>query len=172
MEITVTGVDITDGVHRVHITAAIRLPETQPQEVPSPVVEPDAPAEDTTDRHKESEVLSSSRCVGGDAASGILEGNTHYNLLAYEQAGAVADNAPKLTASAADTTQPAASTTPPTTLTFGGVTIGVDGDMLFLTDMWKAAGAVNSKKPYEWLRQDGTKAFISSIWKLRAWHVV
>ncbi len=38
--ITVTGVDITDGVHRVHMTADIRLPETQPQEVPPPVGEP------------------------------------------------------------------------------------------------------------------------------------
>lgn len=39
VELTVTGVDITDGVHRVHMTADIRLPETQPQEVPPPVVE-------------------------------------------------------------------------------------------------------------------------------------
>jgi len=40
VEITVTGVDITDGVHRVRITADIRLPEAQPQEVPPPVGEP------------------------------------------------------------------------------------------------------------------------------------
>lgn len=40
VEITVTGVDITDGVHRVHMTADIRLPEAQPQEVPSLVVGP------------------------------------------------------------------------------------------------------------------------------------
>ncbi len=84
----------------------------------------------------------------------------HYNLLAYEQAGAaaVADEEDEYAAARVKEAAKAA-----TSLTFGGVTIGVDGDKLFLTDMWRAAGSDNSKKPYEWLRQDGTKAFIEYL---------
>lgn len=335
VELTVTGVDITDGVHRVHMTADIRLPEAQPQEVPSPVgevrdvpgvvtqlsldldvkttnpdappfvdfhtytaskmfgvsfkevtadmrneaktasfrdafrneldvptatdptpphdkgflvyddattaVDPGAPAEDTAssfEYRRITRVFSvgsdlpvweaptpttgfTPPAVGAYTLSVDAKGNTvgrsqdHSNLLAYEQAGAMPDNAPKPTASAADTTEPAKaaapltdglggkqhpgleaddecpncgtgtledqedrlacrgecgqffakrpSTTPSTTLTFGGVTIGVDGDMLFLTDMWKAAGSNLSKTPAEWRRQDGTKAFIEYL---------
>lgn len=252
VELTVTGVDITDGVHRVHMTADIRLPEAQPQEVPSPVGEvrdvpgvvtqlsldldvkttnPGAPAEDTAssfEYRRITRVFSigsylpvweaptpsgfTPPAVGSNTAG---RSRDHSNLLAYEQAGALADNAPKPTASAADTNESAKaaasltdglggkqhpgleaddecpncgtgtledqedrlacrgecgqffakrpSTTPPTTLTFGGVTIGVDGDMLFLTDMWKAAGSDDSKKPNDWRSQAATKPFVEFI---------
>ena len=40
VELTVTRVDIINGRHRAHIVADVQLPETQPQEVPSPVGEP------------------------------------------------------------------------------------------------------------------------------------
>lgn len=135
------------------LTADIRLPEAQPQEVPPPSVEPDAPApvdlhtstaskmfgvsfkEVTSDMRNEAKIASfcysldvaarsegegappaedttgfTPPTVGAYTLSLDEKGNTvgrsqeHHNLLAYEQAGAVADNAPKLTASAADTT--------------------------------------------------------------------
>lgn len=134
VELTVTGVDITDGVHRVHMTADIRLPEAQPQEVPSPVGEvrdvpgvvtqlsldldvkttnPGAPAEDTAssfEYRRITRVFSigsylpvweaptpsgfTPPAVGSNTAG---RSRDHSNLLAYEQAGAVADSAPKLT---------------------------------------------------------------------------
>lgn len=134
VELTVTGVDITDGVHRVHMTADIRLPEAQPQEVPSPVGEvrdvpgvvtqlsldldvkttnPGAPAEDTAssfEYRRITRVFSigsylpvweaptpsgfTPPAVGSNTAGRPRD---HSNLLAYEQAGAVADSAPKLT---------------------------------------------------------------------------
>lgn len=117
VEITVTWVGIANGKHRVHMTADIRLPETQPQEAPSPVGGPefvevrDVPGVVTQ--------LSLDLDVAPPPPEPVTEpvapppptGNTagksqeHANLLAYEQAGAVADSAPKLTASAADTTE-------------------------------------------------------------------
>lgn len=172
VEITVHGVDSTDGNHQVHMTATIQFPEAQPQEVPSHVVEPDAPTENVV----------GGNTVGLDDAPGIREWEQSCaaamaneedrliaakvkevlkaggDLLAYEQAGAMPDNAPKLTATG--TNEPAASHT---TLTFGGVTINVDGDKLLLTDMWRAAGSRNGKQPYEWLRQDGTKVFVEYL---------
>lgn len=229
VELTVTGVDITDGKHRVHMTADIRLPETQPQEVPPPVVEvrdvpgvvtqlsldldakttnpgapqfvdfhtytaskmfgvsfqevtadmrneaktasfrdafrneldvltatdpppphdkgflvyddattavdPGAPTEDTASSFEYRRITRifsvgldlpvweaptpstgfTPPAVGAYTLTLDEKGNTvgrsqeHSNPLAYEQAGAVADSAPKLTASAADTTEPAAT---------------------------------------------------------------
>ena len=35
--------------------------------------------------------------------------------------------------------------------------------MLSLTDMWRAAGSVDSKRPAYWLRHDGTTEFIEHI---------
>ncbi|TCK28983.1 KilA domain-containing protein [Ancylobacter aquaticus] len=35
--------------------------------------------------------------------------------------------------------------------------------MLSLTDMWKAAGEPETKRPAEWLRQDSTKDFIEIV---------
>ena len=225
-----TGVDIVGGKHRVYMTADIRLPEPQPQEVPSsvgeptfvevrdvpgvvtqlsldlvvpppePVTEPAAPPPTPTEYTPSivgsygTSLTKNGNTVGLDDAPDIREweqscaaamadeedrfiaakvnrilkarddtagrSQEHANLLAYEQAGAVADSAPKLTA--ADTKEPAA-TSPHAALTFGGVTIGVDGDMLFLTDMWKAAGSDDSKKPNDWRAQEATKQFVEYI---------
>ena len=33
-------------------------------------------------------------------------------------------------------------------------TIGKDGDLLSLTDLWKIAGSPKSKNPNDWLRKD------------------
>lgn len=46
--------------------------------------------------------------------------------------------------------------------TYNGSVIRADGDMLNLTDMWRAAGADTSRAPYEWSRKEGS-AFIESL---------
>lgn len=209
VELTVTGVDIVDGKHRVHMTADIRLPEAQPQQVPSPVVEPTfvevrdvpgvvtqlsldlvapppavepPPVPSSSAEHRSvTRVFSigshlpvweaptpsgfTPPAVGAYTPSLDEKGNTvgrsqdHSNLLAYEQAGAsaVADEEDAYFAAALKEAAKA------TTLTFGGVTIGVDGDMLFLTDMWKAAGSDDSKKPARWRALPGAQEFIEFI---------
>lgn len=48
-------------------------------------------------------------------------------------------------------------------LGYNGVAIRDKGEMLSLTDMWEAGGSVESQKPYEWLRQDATKAFVECV---------
>ena len=48
-------------------------------------------------------------------------------------------------------------------LAYNGTLIRDKGEMLSLTDMWKAAGSVEAQKPYEWLRQDATKAFVECV---------
>ena len=42
-------------------------------------------------------------------------------------------------------------------------TIGKDGDLLSLTDLWKIAGSPKSKNPNDWLRQDIKSNFTSSL---------
>lgn len=44
-----------------------------------------------------------------------------------------------------------------------GVVVAERGEMMSLTDMWKAAGAEESKRPVEWLRQDSTKEFVECV---------
>lgn len=48
-------------------------------------------------------------------------------------------------------------------LVYNGQEITVKAEMLSLTDMWKASGSDESRKPSEWLRQDATKAFIECV---------
>ncbi|MFC3628206.1 KilA-N domain-containing protein [Paracoccus angustae] len=48
-------------------------------------------------------------------------------------------------------------------LVYQGTLIRDKGEMLSLTDMWKAAGSPESQKPSEWLRQDATKAFVECV---------
>lgn len=40
--------------------------------------------------------------------------------------------------------------------------IGKDGDLLSLTDLWKAAGSPTSKDPAQWLRQDVTQQLLET----------
>jgi hypothetical protein len=46
---------------------------------------------------------------------------------------------------------------------FGEVAIAGKGDMLSLTDIWKAAGEPKNKTPYDWMRQDASVQFIEYI---------
>jgi hypothetical protein len=188
VEIAVTWVGIANGKHRVHMTADIRLPETQPQEAPSPVGGPEfvevryvpgvvtqlsldlvaPPPEPVTEPAAPPPTPTeyTPSIVGSYGVSLTKNGNTagrsqdHTNLLAYEQAAAatVADREDEYIAARVKEAAKAA-----TTLTFGGVTIGVDGDMLFLTDMWKAAGSDDSKKPARWRALPGAQEFIEFI---------
>lgn len=48
-------------------------------------------------------------------------------------------------------------------LTYQNQTIHERGEMLSLTDMWRAAGGDDSKRPVYWVRQDGTQAFIEHL---------
>jgi len=48
-------------------------------------------------------------------------------------------------------------------LAYSGVTIRDRGEMLSLTDMWRAAGSEPGKRPAKWLEQDGTAAFVDHI---------
>lgn len=48
-------------------------------------------------------------------------------------------------------------------LSFNGAVIQDRGDMLSLTDMWRAAGGDEAKRPAEWLRQDATKMFVEVV---------
>lgn len=48
-------------------------------------------------------------------------------------------------------------------LQFNGVGIHERGEMLSLTDMWKAAGADQSKRPVEWLRSKDAQAFCEHL---------
>ncbi|MDH6304604.1 hypothetical protein M2459_001339 [Parabacteroides sp. PF5-5] len=43
--------------------------------------------------------------------------------------------------------------------------IGKEGEMLSLTDLWKAAGSVESKAPKHWLGNEQTKGFIHALSK-------
>lgn len=46
---------------------------------------------------------------------------------------------------------------------FNNVVLRDEGELLCLTDMWRAAGAEDSKRPYEWLRHEGTQAFLEYL---------
>ena len=48
-------------------------------------------------------------------------------------------------------------------LAFGGAIIHDRGDMLSLTDMWRAAGADTSRAPAEWMRSADAERFISFV---------
>lgn len=41
--------------------------------------------------------------------------------------------------------------------------VGRDGEMLSLTDLWKAAGSPSGKEPAQWLRQDATSQLIETV---------
>lgn len=47
-------------------------------------------------------------------------------------------------------------------LVYGGVTIREKGEMLSLTDMWKAAGSPDNREPFNWSRKEGA-AFIDAV---------
>ena len=49
------------------------------------------------------------------------------------------------------------------TLTLNNQAIRDQGEMLSLTDMWKAAGADESRKPYAWLRGEDANRFIEHL---------
>jgi len=44
-----------------------------------------------------------------------------------------------------------------------GKVVRADGDWMCLTDLWRVAGANDTRRPVEWLRQDQTKRFLSQI---------
>lgn len=48
-------------------------------------------------------------------------------------------------------------------LVYGGVSIRDKGEMISLTDMWKAAGADPQKAPAKWRTLPGTKAFVDHV---------
>lgn len=48
-------------------------------------------------------------------------------------------------------------------LVYSDTSIGERGEMLCLTDMWRAAGADPSKRPIDWQRQDNPREFIEFI---------
>lgn len=48
-------------------------------------------------------------------------------------------------------------------LAFNGVEIRDRGDMLSLTDMWRASGSISHQKPADWLRDLGTKTFVEFV---------
>jgi hypothetical protein len=48
-------------------------------------------------------------------------------------------------------------------LVFSGTNIRNRDDLLCLTDMWRAAGGDESKRPAEWLRQEGPQEFVRFI---------
>lgn len=48
-------------------------------------------------------------------------------------------------------------------LTYEGHPIALRGEMLNLTDMWRAAGSDASKRPVEWLRSKAARAFIEHL---------
>lgn len=50
-----------------------------------------------------------------------------------------------------------------TTLIYNGAEIRDRGEILCLTDMWKAAGSDESKRPIDWLRLPGTQEFVSWV---------
>jgi hypothetical protein len=50
-----------------------------------------------------------------------------------------------------------------TSLTYNNQTINERGEMLSLTDMWRAAGGDDSKRPSKWLEIEGTEVFVSHI---------
>ena len=41
-------------------------------------------------------------------------------------------------------------------------TIGRDGELLSLTDLWKSAGSIQGKEPAQWLRQEATQQLIET----------
>lgn len=47
-------------------------------------------------------------------------------------------------------------------LVYGGVSIREKGEMLSLTDMWRAAGSPNNREPFNWARKEGA-AFIEAV---------
>lgn len=48
-------------------------------------------------------------------------------------------------------------------LVYQGTLIRERDEMLSLTDMWRAGGSVDAKRPAEWLRQEATVQFIECI---------
>jgi hypothetical protein len=46
---------------------------------------------------------------------------------------------------------------------FGKIAIASKGEMLSLTDMWRAAGEPENKRPAHWLQQDASRQFIEYI---------
>lgn len=50
----------------------------------------------------------------------------------------------------------------PAALVYSGFPIRDRGEMLSLTDMWRASGSDDSKRPYEWSRKEGA-AFIEAV---------
>lgn len=48
-------------------------------------------------------------------------------------------------------------------LTYNGQTINERGEMLSLTDMWRAAGASNDRRPNDWLKLKGTAEFVEHV---------
>jgi len=50
-----------------------------------------------------------------------------------------------------------------TELTYNGFLIHKKGEMLSLTDMWKAAGANIDRKPQKWLRSKDAKRFTNYL---------
>lgn len=51
----------------------------------------------------------------------------------------------------------------PSTLSFNGHAIRVEGEMTCLTDMWRADGAEDSKRPNDWRSHSTNKSFIEFI---------
>lgn len=51
----------------------------------------------------------------------------------------------------------------PVALTFKGSAIQVEGEMISLTDMWRAAGSDMSKRPVEWLRSKAAREFLEHL---------
>lgn len=62
----------------------------------------------------------------------------------------------------APTTRPAVPV-PAVALSFGGVAIRDRDQQVSLTDMWKAAGSVENRRPACWLRHDSTAQFVEHI---------
>jgi len=48
-------------------------------------------------------------------------------------------------------------------LHFEGKAIRAEGEMVCLTDMWRAGGADESRRPANWLRQEGVKTFLEHL---------
>ena len=46
---------------------------------------------------------------------------------------------------------------------YNGVRINFNGELINLTNMWKAAGGDENQKPQKWLRQDGTRKFLKTL---------
>ena len=49
------------------------------------------------------------------------------------------------------------------TIVYGGVTIGIDGQMVDATAMWRACGSPENQKPSDWMRRDDVKAYMAKL---------